>query len=328
LPIKESSQTVLILAPLRGVTDAIFRDTLALHFRGFDRAVAPFISSVCGRRVKTSHLRDILPKNNRRLPLVPQVLSKEADEFITMADAIARLGYDTVNWNLGCPYPMVARKGRGSGLLPHPERIDAFLERVMSAISIHLSVKIRLGRFDSTEIVDLLPVFNRYPLAEVTIHPRTGVQMYTGKVDLERFARCLSGLQHPVVFNGDITGVGRQRSLAKRFPGVKGWMIGRGAVRNPFIAESIRSGGQPILDRMARFRRFHDDLYRRYADRLHGPAHLLDRMKGLWGYFGGAFDEGRTLVKAIRKCRKTAQYEQLVSAFFDGPDLRREETEP
>ena len=182
---------VILLAPLKGVTDAIFRTTYAEFFVGVDIAVSPFLSTVKGCRIKPSHLKQVLPDNNRRMPVVPQIISKTAANFIFLAEALYDLGYSTVNWNLGCPYPMVARKGRGSGMLSKPESIDAFLEQTLGAMRGRISIKMRLGRHHPDEIERLLPVMDRYPIESITIHPRTGIQMYSGKPDLDTFERCL-----------------------------------------------------------------------------------------------------------------------------------------
>ncbi len=306
----------ICLAPLRGVTDAVFRRTYAEFFDGIDWALAPFVSTTRGTRFKTSHLADILPENNVGLTVEPQIMSKNADRFVTLATVLFDLGYHTVNWNLGCPYPMVARKQRGSGLLPHPDKIRDFLERAVPRLAGGLSIKMRLGRFDKEEILDLVPILNQFPLVSLTIHPRTGVQMYSGRPDLETFERCLGLANHPVIYNGDIMDKLSFDILVRRFPLVSGWMIGRGAIIDPFLPGVLK--GLPVdpAGRVARFRQFHDALYARYAHKLHGPGHLLNRMKGLWGYFAKAFAEGRQWRKRINKTQRTDHYESVIDRFF------------
>jgi tRNA-dihydrouridine synthase len=313
-----TSTRPLILAPLRGVTDAIYRSTFAECFGGVSHAVAPFLPTVRGAKIKPKLLKDLLPERNPHLPVIPQILGKDPEEFVTMAQALFDLGYDTVNWNLGCPYPMVAKKGRGSGMLPYPEQIDRFLDTVLAVMPARLSIKTRLGRFSSAEIDDLLPVFNRYPLAEVIIHPRTGVQMYTGTVDLERFAECFALCRSPVVYNGDIDSAETYSALAGRFPVVAGWMLGRGLVANPFLGEEIAGATLAEADRIARFHRFHDRLVERYRDVLFGPSHLVQRMKGLWQYFHRPFVNGRKVLKKIHKTRRPEQFRVITEGFFGG----------
>ena len=118
------AQPFLYLAPIRGLTDALFRDTFSRHFGGFDAAVAPFISPQKKSLYEDKMIRDVLPANNTTLPVVPQLLHTDPEDFLVLARRLADLGYTHINWNLGCPAPMVARKKRGSGLLPYPEEIS------------------------------------------------------------------------------------------------------------------------------------------------------------------------------------------------------------
>ncbi len=187
---------------MKGFTDHIFRNTFAEHFGGFDLAVAPFIASKRDRIFKKKYVKDLLPENNTRLPVIPQIMSKSAEDFTVLANYLYDLGHETVNWNLGCPYPMVANKKRGSGMLPHTDRIHAFLDSVIPGIRGTLSIKIRLGWRSTDDIFRLVPVLNQYPLEELIIHPRTGIQRYDGEIDLEAFGRCVSTINHPIVYNG------------------------------------------------------------------------------------------------------------------------------
>ncbi len=306
----------LWLAPLRGFTDAEYRTAFARHFQGIDLAIAPFITTHGGRRIKSTHVRDLLPANNRDMVVIPQILSKHPDDFARLANHLFEMGYACVNLNLGCPFPQVANKGRGSGMLPFPERIEAFLEAVIPRLAGRMSIKTRLGRHHPDEIQQLIPVFNRYPLQEIIIHPRTGVQMYTGRPDEAAFAACLRALSLPVVYNGDITCRSDFNRLTASFTGVSGWMIGRGVLANPFLPGSLKSGREDRESNTARFHRFHDDLFARYGRRLHGPGHLLNRMKGFWNYFANGFRGSARARKRIHKSRTLEQYEEAVHFFF------------
>jgi tRNA-dihydrouridine synthase B len=312
----------ICLAPLKGVTDAIFRTTCAEFFTGIDWAVTPFLTSVQGARVKPTHLKQVLPENNPLMPVIPQIISKTAGNFVFLAQALADLGYASVNWNLGCPYPMVAKKGRGSGMLPNPDRIVAFLDHVLAAIEIRLSIKMRLGRYRADEIETLLPRLNDYPIESITIHPRTGVQMYTGRPDLDAFERCLALTRHTVIYNGDIVCRADYEGLRTRFPRIQTWMIGRGVIRDPFLPYDIKWPQNDRGDRIRRFRDFHERLFNRYQEALSGPSHLLDRMKGLWSYFSDGFENGREIRKRIHKATHVGRYLDEVQCFLDGQPAR------
>jgi tRNA-dihydrouridine synthase B len=307
---------ILILAPLQGVTDRVFRTVFSRHFSGLDAAVAPFISTRRERRFKPSQLAALLPENNTGLPVVPQIMGNDPDDFIALAEVLADLGHATVNWNLGCPFPMVVKKMRGCGLLGHPERIAAFLERVVPRISCRLSIKTRLGLQSAAELLDLMPIFNRFPLAEVIIHSRLGSQRYSGQPDLTSFGECLARCAHPVIYNGDLHTLETYRQISRRFPTVTRWMLGRGVVANPFLPAMIKTGQDPGADQIHRLRCFHDDLFSGYQRVFAGPGHLLDRMKGFWYYFAQTFENSRRIMKKIHRLQRPERYREVVDRFF------------
>ncbi len=308
---------ILYLAPLRGLTDYIYRNTYSRHFDGFDAAVSPFIPTMTAVRFKKTHLKDVLPENNSAMPIIPQIIGNNPEDFIPLAQRLFDLGYKTVNWNLGCPFPMVAKKQRGSGLLPYPQKIEAFLEKTIPAIPNRLSIKARLGRNKTDEILTLLQIFNQYPLDEVIVHPRTGKQMYDGEPDLDMFEKCLQVSEHKIVYNGDINDLATFKTFSKRFKTVDRWMIGRGALANPFLPSTIKSGKDGSANKVDVFRAFYNDLFDQYRQKFHGPGHLLDRMKGFWTYFSRSFQNSRQIRKKIHRTQKLDRYLKIVDRFFE-----------
>lgn len=310
----------VILAPLRGFTDAVYRTVYARHFTGVDLAVAPFVVAA-GGRASLRTLADLRPEANALMPVIPQVLGNDAAGFLEMSERLADLGYRSVNWNLGCPFPMVARKRRGSGLLPHPERITAFLDEVSPRLALNLSIKTRLGYADPDELFTLLPIFERHGLEALVIHPRTGIQLYEGSVDLERFAVCQAASRHPVVYNGDLVAWTDFQRLSNRFAAVTQWMVGRGVLIDPLLPARIK--GMPLpADPAEALHSFYEDLTAAYAQRLSGPGHLLDRMKGFWRYASQGFDDGQMVWRRIRRTKEMASYRRLAAAIFKDCPLR------
>jgi tRNA-dihydrouridine synthase len=324
---------VIILAPLQGFTDVTFRNVFSRHFSGVDEAVAPFISTMGQMRLKPSRIKDVDPACNKGLTVVPQILGNVAKDFIFLADHLYEMGHTRINWNLGCPHSKIAKKKRGSGLLMYPEAIDAFLDQVLPKISNTLSVKIRLGRQSKHEILDFLPIFDRYPLDEIILHPRTGLQMYTGTADLDAFGRALLNSRHRFTYNGDITTLHGFHRVRKKFPLIQRFMIGRGLLANPFLAEQIKAipvdGDQETghhqstdkdraddKDRILRLIHFHDDLFEGYQKIFSGPAHLTGRMKGFWSYLGPSFPGGEKSLKKILKAVSIGTYQDRVNDFF------------
>ncbi|MCK5837909.1 MAG: tRNA-dihydrouridine synthase family protein [Desulfobacula sp.] len=306
----------IIFAPLQGFTDVTYRNVYSDHFSGVDEAVAPFISTMGQMRLNPSRIKDVDPEKNKKLVVVPQLLGNVAKDFIFLADHLYTMGYTRINWNLGCPHSKIAKKKRGSGLLMYPDKIDAFLDTVLSEISNTLSVKIRLGRKSKHEIFTLLPILDKYPLDEIILHPRTGIQMYEGTADHDAFGEALLNCQHPFTYNGDITDVTAFHTVQKKFPRIKRFMIGRGILSNPFLPEQIkeRHVDTPPIERL---KAFHDALFDSYQTIFSGPGHLIGRMKGFWTYMGPSFKENRKPLKTILKAGSITRYQDRVANFFD-----------
>ena len=305
------------MAPMKGLTDHLFRTAFADHFGGFDLAVAPFISSKRDHAFKPKYVKDVLPENNTALPVIPQILSNVAEDFTALANYLFDLGYGSVNWNLGCPSRTVTGKKRGAGMLPHTDLIRTFLDDAFSGIKGTISAKLRLGWTSADDIFRLLPVLNQYPLEALIIHPRTGIQRYEGEIDLSAFEQCLSVLKHPVVYNGDIRTYDDFKRLSHRFESISQWMIGRGCLADPFLPTVIRTGDTEVSDRIQAMKRFHDDLFEAYSRVLHGPSHLLNRMKGIWRYLSYSLKDCEKFTKKINKTQRPDQYVDLVNLFFE-----------
>lgn len=311
----KTSPIKIILAPLQGFTDITFRNTFARHFGGVDEAMAPFIPTMGKKKLKLSRLKDVYPENNQTLFTIPQILGNNAEDFIFLAHCLHDMGHQKINWNLGCPHAKVANKNRGSGLLMHPEKIDAFLDHIFPRILTNLSVKIRLGRLSKNEIYSLLPVLDKYPLDEIILHPRTGIQMYEGAPDHDAFAEARLLSRHPFVYNGDIRDLTSFQILLKKFPDIRAFMIGRGLLSNPFLAERIK-GIPSNNNKIERLKNFHDDLFLGYQRIYSGPAHLIGRMKGFWSYLGPSFKGKDKSLKHIMKSESITRYQESAADFF------------
>ena len=306
----------LILAPMRGITTMHYRKAFVHHFGGLDAEMAPFISTVPADKINPKLLRDVLPENNSGLPLIPQLIGKNADEFVNMAKALHDIGYEEVNWNLGCPHKPIRNKGRGSGLLPHPERVDALLDTICTESPCKVSVKVRLGVADKSELLKLIPVLNRHPLSEVIIHPRTAEQMYDGMVDLDAFAKAYEQVKHPVCYNGDINSLSFYQNVKQRFPKITRWMLGRGLLANPFLCEQIKSGSSKPENAIQRLRAFHDDVFENYRSVIDGDLPMLGKMKEFWAYPALHLSNGRNFLKKVKKCPRLATYTQILNEYL------------
>ena len=299
----------LILAPLRGVTGRTFRETFSRHFAGLDEAVAPFIPTVEGTRVKPALLKDLRP-GVASPPLVPQVLGRDPRAFRVMLGALRELGFSHANLNAGCPWPMVVKRGRGSGLLANEAALAGMLETGCDVLGKNFSVKIRLGIDDPTLLLRLMPLINKFPLEELIIHPRTARQMYEGVADVEAFAQAAEACAHRVAYNGDIFSLDDFFRLKQRFPRITRWMIGRGVLRNPLLCESIKLGRELPPD-LPRVMAFHNEYLDAVCAELSGDRPVLGRMKELWFYLHHAFPRGAKLLRAIQLCATVVDYRRM-----------------
>lgn len=275
----------MILAPMQGLTEVLFRRVYEECFPGAIRlAVSPFLSLTHGNLADAwEKIEDVLPENNvGSIPVIPQILGKETDEFITLGNRLFDIGYKEINWNMGCPMRKVAAKHRGSGILPYPDEVRAILDVVVPNLKPALSVKVRLGLKDKGDIFRLIPIFNDYPLASVTVHPRLGRQQYNGQPDLETFGEVLPMLKAPVIYNGDIVSSADARRIRQRFPQVADIMVGRGVLYNPALPLEIENGDLKKEDFADANKRFIRRLVEEILLRLPTEQSQIRKIKEYW----------------------------------------------
>ena len=314
----ENMPLTLNSSPLQGITYFRFRNTFNQFFGGIDRYYAPYIRLHGKQEIRSGYERDILPQNNSVAELVPQVMTKDADEFLYVAKYVQKMGYKELNWNLGCPYPMVTKKSLGAGLIQNVEKIREILTKVQAESSIEVSIKTRLGNENKEEILLLLPILEKYPIKNIIIHPRVGKQLYKGEVDLPAFKECLNNTSHTVIYNGDITSVAKFNELQTQFPSIEHWMIGRGLIADPFLPSMIKNNTLTYpANRMEVLSKFHDMLFQSYDETLSGPNHILLKMLGFWEFFAESFDNPHKALKRIKKAKSPTAYNVAVRENFN-----------
>ena len=302
-------------APMEGVTRAVFRQAHHDLFGGCDSYITPFLAPSADGVFSEKELREVLPEACAGVPTVPQLLTARPEHFFWAAENMAELGYRQVDLNLGCPSGTVVAKHKGSGMLADPEALDRFFDAVFGAMpaGMTLSVKTRIGLEDKNNWPALLAVFDRYPIALLTVHPRLRRQFYKGRPDMEAFLTALEQVRLPLCYNGDIFTAEDARAIRQRFPGVEHIMLGRGLVANPALAREIR-GGTPLTG--AELRQFHDRVLEAYCACILGEVNILHKMKELWNYWACLFPEEKKGVKALRKSRNLAEYRRTAQAVL------------
>jgi tRNA-dihydrouridine synthase len=307
----------LLSSPLQGFTDFRFRNAFHKYFGGIDTFYSPYIKLNGKLVIKGSYERDILPENNNTLQVIPQIITNDAEEFLFVTKYVQQLGYKELNWNLGCPYPMVAKCGMGSGLISNTSQIEHILKRVHNETDIIVSMKMRMGYENPTEILDVFPILEQYPIKNIAIHARIGKQLYKGGVDLDSFQKCLDTSKQKIYYNGDITSVEKFRTMQERFPSIDHWMIGRGLIADPFLPSMIKNNTTEYpKNKLEIFEAFHDTIYQEYDSYLQGPTPIRMKMLGFWEYFSESFSNPQKTYKKIKKAGNSKNYEAAVKEIF------------
>ena len=306
------------LAPMEGITGFIYRNSYEKFFGGIDKYFAPFVVPNSSKSLKTKELRDVLPENNKGINLVPQILTNDSEGFILTAKKLKDLGYNEINLNLGCPSGTVVGKKRGAGFLAHREELDKFLEEIFKIDDMKISIKTRLGMDKPEEFYELIKIYNKYPMEELIIHPRTRQDFYGNKPNLEVFKDAISLSKNPVCYNGDIFTLEDHNKLVEEFKEVDKIMLGRGILANPALMNEILNN--EFMDKKV-LKEFHDEIFNKYREVFNEDRNAMFRMKELWGYMIYMFSNNKKYAKKIKKAQKVVDYNQAVTSLFLEQDI-------
>lgn len=300
-------------APMEGVTDAIYRQVHHAHFTGPVKYFIPFISPTQNLVLTPRERKNVDPQVNAGLPVVPQVLTKNAGHFLWAANLLHDMGYEEVNLNAGCPSGTVTAKGKGAGLLQRPQEFAWFLDEVFAHAPVRISVKTRIGFSSPEEFGALLDVYNRYPIHELIIHPRTREEFYKGTVHRDVYNAAEARARMPLVYNGDLFTLESCRALERAHAKTRALMLGRGMLANPALAQTY-AGGAPLTRET--LRAFHDDLMRAYQD-AYPASVVLGRMREVAKNIACCFEDAEKPLKAARKAGTLAAYQDAVTRLFE-----------
>ena len=275
------------LAPLHGITNYMFRNSLYRHFGGIDYCVTPFLPVQETAKLNIKNWKDIWPKNNTTLPTIPQLMGNKPSHFVdTMRAVHDEYGYEAFNWNIGCPVAQVVRRRRGCGIMPDPDTVEEVVRTVTSQTPYRFSVKMRLGLKYPAEGLRILERLDDYPLDFIVIHPRLGEQMYDGVPDLEQMDIFYRHTRHRIIYSGDLFSVQNYERLQNRYPEIEDWMLGRGLLQNPFLAEQLK--GEDTGDRRQRFSKYYQKWTQEMLDAVKEKS-TLAKLKELWHYYACLF---------------------------------------
>lgn len=307
-------------APLDGITKAVYRRVWQRFFGGADRCFIPYFSPTKEHLITKRERVELLPENNPDTLLVPQVMTNRSPELIWAAETAQSFGYRELNLNAGCPSGTITAKGKGAGLLASPDALDALLDGACGKLCLPLSVKARIGFTNPDEFPRLLDIFNRYPLASLTLHARVRKDKYSGTLHYDAFAYALRESRNPVSYNGDLRTVGEVSAFAERFPDADAVMIGRGAIADPALFRKLRGGAAASRDELRDFTAALFDAYTVFYGGQTG--HAAQRMREVWFYLIHLFDDTRRLNKAMRRFRTATEYRSIEAEIFRELPLR------
>ena len=303
------------LAPLEGITTYVYRNAYHKYFRKMDKYFTPFIVPHTDKKFNTRELKELSPEHNQGLNVVPQLLTNNAEDFLKTAKDIVQMGYKEINLNLGCPSKTVVTKKKGAGFLEYPEELDRFLDEIYGNANFKISVKTRIGKDSPDEFYQLLEIYNKYPIEELTIHPRIQTDYYQNTPNLDMFKVAYEESKNPICYNGDIRTTDDLTSLTQQFPDLKHVMIGRGIIRNPGLLTHLDK--ETLLS-------FHNMILEEYIKISSGERNVLFKMKELWFYMLNLFKDAEKIGKKIKKTERLKEYEAIINMLFTAYDLRKE----
>ena len=308
---------VLALAPMQDVTDLPFWRLMA-RYGGADLYFTEYFRVHATSNLERHILRSIT-ENPTGKPVIAQMIGNDIPSLVRTARELQQYPIAAVDLNLGCPAPVVYRKCAGGGLLREPQKVDAILGALRDAVKIRFTVKTRLGFETSDVFSQFLPIFARHSLDLLTVHGRTVKEMYRSEVHYDFIQLAVAAMKCPVLANGNVYSAAKAKEVLD-LTGARGLMIGRGAIRNPWIFHQIRQqhrGETLFLPRGCDVLAYIEALY----DAVCGPdvteQSQVQKMKKYMNYLGVGVEPSGQFLHDIRRASTKADFFRICRAFLD-----------
>lgn len=307
------------LAPMEGVTGYIYRNACQEFFGGVDKYITPFITPKPKKGFTSKELNDILPEHNEGMAVVPQILTNNAEDFLSTAKCLqVDYGYQEINLNLGCPSGTVTSKGKGAGFLGKTKALDEFLYEVFEKADFEISIKTRIGVEEPEEFYELLEIYNCYPIKELIVHPRVLKDYYKNTPHRNIYKYAEENSKNRLCYNGDIFTAKAYEELLQDCSKTQAVMFGRGMLINPGLIRFLKEQKPTTKEEL---KNFHDRVWEGYLSVMSGDIPAIYKMKELWFYMGEMFTEPERYIKKIRKTDSRTEYETVVNALFREQEL-------
>ena len=296
-------------APLEGITDSIYRKAHRAHFGGVDRYFMPFLSPTMHNTLTHKEDRELPMADSVDFLAVPQILTKVPADFLWAAQVCADRGYEEVNLNIGCPSGTVVSKGKGAGMLADTDHLDNFFEEIFSKSPIPVSIKTRIGITEAEEFPRLVEIFNRYPIKELIVHPRTRKDFYKAPIHTDAFDFAYGNCKAPLSYNGDICSLEDIAATETRYPNLERIMIGRGLVGDPGMLTQDGTSASAL-------EAFHTALTEEYVKAFGSERNAMFRLKENWHHLICRFEGGDKLYKRLRKTTDIQEFRSITAEIF------------
>jgi len=299
-------QPLTALAPMQDVTDLAFMRVVA-HYGAPDYFFTEFFRVHAQSRPERHILRSI-DENTTGRPVFAQLIGEDIPHMLRTAEALARHPIAGIDLNLGCPAPKIYKKNVGGGLLRDPSRIGAILSAMRAAVPGLLTVKMRIGFEDSSNLERILDLVNENRIDLLTVHGRTVREMYRSEVHYDQIARAVGRARCPVLANGNVTSAAKARQVVAG-TGSAGVMVGRHAIRNPWIFRQCRelfSGQAPSRVTLADVREYVDRLYRETRGPTIPERAHVNKMKKYLNFVGQGVDPASRFLHDMRRAETEA----------------------
>jgi tRNA-dihydrouridine synthase B len=304
------AQPLLALAPMQDVTDLPFWRLMA-RYGGADVYYTEYFRVHADSRLEKWILRSV-DENPTGRPVVAQMIGNDIPSLVRSARELQQHPVAAIDLNLGCPAPVVYKKCAGGGLLRDLPLVDRILGALREAVAapVRFTVKTRLG-FDSTEpLAGLLPMLARHGVDLVTVHGRTVAGMYRTPVQYDLIAAAAAALPCPVLANGNIDSPATAEAVLKQ-TGAHGLMIGRGAIRNPWLFSQIRqhlAGAAPTHPTGRDVLAYIEALYEAVCSPEVSESQQVQKMKKYLNFIGLGVEPTGAFLHAIRRASTRTEF--------------------
>lgn len=296
-------------APLQGFTDLAYRSSHYQCIGGVDFYYTPYFSVDDPLSLKMENFHEGL--FNRT---IAQILPGNMDELKVLFQFILKLQFSSLNINLGCPYQMVTRKGRGAGLIQKPDLVSEMIKYIRDHSDLNISIKTRLGLFNEADIFKLLEKMHPGMIDTIIIHPRTAKQLYKGKASFEIFQKCKELFSDfDLIYNGDVNTFEDYVTIKEKIPEQQKWMLGRGLLSNPFLGWQVKKGCCSLPDNFnQKFYNFVIHLINNIERDSKDEGHALNRVKTQFIYLANSFPDSRKIFKVIKKSKSLVNVKEYL----------------